>query len=154
MSEKERVGMPNLQYQKGRTFEHKVSRWLADRGMAVVRSAGSAGDHKIDLIAFAPDGRVLIIQCKINDGLIAPGEWNRLVEIATWSAGGQLPQPQWRVTVPLVAMRSPVRAKPGAGWAPRFMRLADVKIPRSRTWPWKMYDAVHGRDFDDSSDQG
>lgn len=147
--------MPNIQYRKGRAFEHRVSYWLAERGMAVVRSAGSAGDHKIDLTAFAPDGRVLIIQCKINDGLISPGEWNRLVEIARWS----VPSP-WQhladngAVVPLVAMRSPVRARPGVGWAPRFLRLADVKVPRSHNRPWKLYDAAHGRDIDDTSDQG
>lgn len=146
--------MPNIQYRKGRTFEHKVSRWLAERGMAVVRSAGSAGDHKIDLTAFAPDGRVLIIQCKINDGMVSPGEWNRLVQIAGWSHEDLYGKLTGWPVVPLVAMRSPVRARPGAGWAPRFMRLADVKVPRSHNRPWKLYDAAHGRDIDDTSDQG
>lgn len=138
--------MPNKQYRSGATFERKVAEWLSGRAMAVVRAAGSKGAGKMDLVAFAPDGRVLIIQCKTT-GLIGPAEWNRLVEVATWSAGGQLPNPQWRVTVPLVAMRGPT-ARPGQGWAPRFMRLADVKVPRSRNRPWRLYDAVHGRDLD------
>lgn len=140
--------MPNYRYQQGRQFETKVGGWLAERGMAVVRAAGSKGAGKMDLVAFAPDGRVLVIQCKTT-GDIGPGEWNRLVEVAMWSAGGQLPDPRWRVTVPLVAMRG-VRAKPGQGWTPEFRRLAAPKVPRSHARPWKLYDAVHGTDLDET----
>lgn len=141
--------MPNYRYNQGRQFETKTAGFLADAGMAVVRAAGSKGAGKMDLVAFAPDGRVMIIQCKAT-GAISPGEWNRLVEVATWSAGGQLPHPQWRVTVPLVAMRGE-RAKAGQPWTPRFMRLAEPKVPRSRTFPWKVYDAVHGCDVEPTS---
>jgi hypothetical protein len=146
--------MPNIQYQAGAGFERKTAQWLADQGMAVIRAAGSKGAGKMDLVAFAPDGRVLIIQCKAT-GSISPGEWNRLVEVAGWATmpGLSATYATWPV-VPLVAMRSPVRAKPGAGWSPRFMRLAEPKIPRSRTWPWRMYDAAHGRDIDGTPDQG
>lgn len=138
--------MPNYQYQRGTAFERKVSDFLAELGMAVVRAAGSKGAGKMDLVAFAPDGRVLIVQCKIT-GEIGPGEWNRLYEVAGWSPAGER---GWLSdhdpVVPLVAMRGD-RAKPGQPWTPRFMRLAESKVPRSRTRPWVMYDAAHGRDF-------
>lgn len=137
--------MPN-HYANGTQFERKVSGSLADVGMAVVRAAGSKGAGKMDLVAFAPDGRVLIIQCKAT-GAISPGEWSRLVEVAGWATRMGLPGGQ--TVVPLVAMRGP-RAKPGQPWTPRFLRLAESKVPRSRNWPWKLYDAVHGRDLDDA----
>lgn len=141
--------MPNKQYVAGRLFEQNVARWLAEHGLAVVRAAGSKGAGKMDLVAFAADGRILIIQCKAT-GAITPGEWNRLMEISRWHRNVE---DGWSVggceagVVPLVAMRGP-RAMNGQGWAPRFLRLADVKVPRSRAWPWKVYDAVHGRDVD------
>jgi hypothetical protein len=149
--------MANVHYRAGTSFERKVSEYLAEHEMAVVRAAGSKGAGKMDLVAFAPDGRVLIIQCKAT-GKISPGEWNRLVEVSRfgywrWIDDLSTDPADWPV-VPLVAMRSPTRAKPGAGWAPRLMRLADYKIPRSRTRPWKVYDVAHGRDIEDASDQG
>lgn len=151
--------MPNYRYQQGRQFELKVAACLAEiGGMAVVRAAGSKGAGKMDLVAFAPDGRVLIVQCKTT-GKISPGEWNRVVEIAGWmndplgefSASHHpfAPAP----CVPLVAMRGD-RAKPGQPWMPCFMRLAGPKIPRSRDWPWVVYDAVHGHDIADDSGSG
>jgi hypothetical protein len=150
--------MPNIRYQSGTAFERKTLDWLTGRGMAVVRAAGSKGAGKMDLVAFAPDGRVLIIQCKAT-GAISPAEWNRLVEIAGWIddpldefSASHHPYPP-SVCVPLVAMRGP-RAKPGDGWSPRFCRLADVKVPRSRTWPWKLYDAEHGSDLGDAPGPG
>lgn len=145
--------MPNYRYNQGRQFETKVSRWLADRGLAVMRAAGSKGTGKMDLVAFSPDGRVLIVQCKTT-GQISPAEWNRLVEIAGWSPSGER---GWSAdhdqVVPLVAMRGE-RAKPGQEWAPRFMRLAEPKVPRSRIWPWKLYDAEHGYDLGESNAPG
>jgi hypothetical protein len=145
--------MPNIHYRAGTLFERKTGDWLAERGMAVVRAAGSKGAGKMDLVAFAPDGRVLIIQCKAT-GQISPGEWNRLVEVAGWSFEELYGKPTGWPVVPLVVMRSPIRARPGAGWSPLFRRLAEPKIPRSRNWPWKVYDAVHGRDIEDIVDQG
>lgn len=143
--------MPNYRYNQGRQFETKVSRWLADRGLAVMRAAGSKGTGKMDLVAFSPDGRVLIVQCKTT-GQISPVEWNRLVEIAGWpSQVRAIDEPD--VVVPLVAMRGE-RAKPGQEWAPQFMRLAGPKVPRSRNWPWKLYDAEHGCDFSESNAPG
>lgn len=147
--------MPNYHYNQGRQFETKTAGFLADAGMAVVRAAGSRGAGKMDLVAFAPDGRVLIIQCKAT-GAISPGEWNRLVEVAGWiddpldefSASHHPCAPT--VCVPLVAMRGD-RAKAGQPWTPRFMRLAEPKVPRSRTFPWKVYDAVHGCDVEPTS---
>jgi hypothetical protein len=146
--------MPNYRYNQGRQFETKVSGWLADRGLAVVRAAGSKGTGKMDLVAFSPDGRVLIIQCKTT-GAISPAEWNRLVEVAGWSleVGGLYGKPAGWPVVPLVAMRGE-RAKPGQDWTPRFMRLAESKIPRSRNWPWKLYDAEHGCDLDGTDAPG
>lgn len=147
--------MPNYHYNQGRQFETKTAGFLADTGMAVVRAAGSKGAGKMDLVAFAPDGRVLIIQCKAT-GAISPGEWNRLVEVAGWIDG---PLSEFSashhpyaptVCVPLVAMRGE-RAKPGTPWTPRFKRLAESKVPRSRTFPWKVYDAVHGCDVEPTS---
>lgn len=139
--------MPNYHYNQGRQFETKTAGFLAEAGMAVVRAAGSKGAGKMDLVAFAPDGRVLIIQCKAT-GAISPGEWNRLVEVAGWGLPGVgRPVPH---VVPLVAMRGD-RAKAGQPWTPRFMRLAEPKVPRSRTFPWKVYDAVHGCDVEPTS---
>lgn len=147
--------MPNYRYNQGRQFETKVSGWLADRGLAVVRAAGSKGAGKMDLVAFSPDGRVLIIQCKTT-GAISPAEWNRLVEVAEWSH--EAPNRPARFigrepVVPLVAMRGD-RAKPGQPWTPRFLRLAEPKIPRSHNWPWKLYDAEYGRDLSESNAPG
>lgn len=136
--------MPNIHYRAGTAFERKTRQWLADHGAAVVRAAGSKGTGKMDLVAFMPDGRILIIQCKAT-GDISPGEWNRLVEIAGWGPN-QHDGSGWPIKIPLVAMWGD-RAKPGQPWAPRLMRLADVKVPRSRTRPWVLYDAVHGRDL-------
>lgn len=143
--------MPNYRYNQGRQFETKVSRWLADRGLAVMRAAGSKGTGKMDLVAFSPDGRVLIIQCKTT-GQISPAEWNRLVEVAGWAPWAR-PAPVRPFVIPLVAMRGE-RARPGQEWAPRFMRLAEPKVPRSRIWPWKLYDAEHGCDFSESNAPG
>lgn len=137
--------MPNYHYNQGRQFETKAAGFLADAGMAVVRAAGSRGAGKMDLVAFAPDGRVLIIQCKAT-GSISPGEWNRLVEVAGWAPWAR-PAPVRPFVIPLVAMRGD-RAKAGQPWTPRFMRLAEPKVPRSRTFPWKVYDAVHGCDVE------
>lgn len=142
--------MPNYRYNQGRQFEQKVAGFLADAGLAVVRAAGSKGTGKMDLVAFVPDGRVLVVQCKTT-GVISPAEWNRLVEVSRWHLAES---DGWIVggcplgVVPLVAMRGE-RAKPGAPWTPRFMRLAEPKIPRSRSWPWKVYDAAHGTDLSD-----
>lgn len=143
--------MPNIHYRAGTAFERKVLGFLADRGMVVSRAAGSKGAGKMDLVAFTPDGRVLIIQCK-QTGQIRPAEWNRLYEVAAWSMtemGGGLRS--WPV-VPLVAMTGP-RAKPGQPWTPRFMRLAEPKVPRSRTFPWIAYDVIHGCDISEATDR-
>lgn len=141
--------MPNYAYDRGTAFERKVAEFLAapGRDMAVMRAAGSKGAGKMDLVAFAPDGRVLIVQCKIT-GIIAPAEWNRLWEISGWSRPA--PYNVCAGVVPLVAMRREERAQPGQGWAPRFMRIDGPKVPRSRQRPWYVYDVAHGRDVLDA----
>lgn len=48
-------------YQKGRAFEQKVSRYLRERGIWVIRSAGSKG--AADLVAWT-SGRRVLLQCK------------------------------------------------------------------------------------------
>ncbi len=69
-------------YDKGTRFEHKVRKALIADGYTVIRSAGSKGDHKIDLSAMKP-GDQLFIQCK-SDGAISPAEWDRIFEVASW----------------------------------------------------------------------
>lgn len=144
--------MPNIHYRAGTAFERRTLGFLADHGMAVTRAAGSKGAGKMDLVAFSSDGRVLIIQCKAT-GVIGPGEWNRLYEVASWAPTVQVAERAWRdVVVPLVAMTGP-RAKPGQPWTPRFVRLAEPKVPRSRTFPWVAYDAVHGCDIGEATNR-
>jgi Holliday junction resolvase len=71
-----------VSYKQGRGFEWKVRNDLEENGYAVVRAAGSKGKTKIDLIALKP-GQALFIQAK-RDGTLPPGEWDRLVDVASW----------------------------------------------------------------------
>lgn len=71
-----------MSYKQGRGFEWKVRNDLEENGYAVVRAAGSKGKTKIDLIALKP-GQALFIQAK-RAGTLPPGEWDRLVDVASW----------------------------------------------------------------------
>lgn len=87
-------------YQAGRAFEHKCRDHLRGEGYEVLRSAGSK--TKIDLVALKP-GQQLLVQCK-RDGVIAPAEWDRLLEIASWVAA-----------IPVLAVNGP-RGRGVAYW--------------------------------------
>lgn len=50
----------------GSEFERLVARLLTRDGYAKVRNPGGAGDLGADVIALAPDGRRLVVQCKRN----------------------------------------------------------------------------------------
>lgn len=69
-------------YATGTRFEHKVRDHLTGNGYEVIRAAGSKGASKVDLVAFKP-GQLLFIQCK-RGGVLSPGEWDRIVEVAGW----------------------------------------------------------------------
>lgn len=52
-------------YAKGRAFEQEVSRYLREKGIWVIRSAGSKG--AADLVAWY-GGRRALLQCKFGSG--------------------------------------------------------------------------------------
>lgn len=79
------AGEARGKYRKGTAFERKIRDQLHEAGYAVARGAGSKGSSKADLVAFSPHGPVLIIQAKTN-GIISEAEWNRIYEVALWSA--------------------------------------------------------------------
>jgi Holliday junction resolvase len=63
-------------YDRGASFERKVSAALADDGYVVCRVAASKGTF--DLVALKP-GQVLLVQCKLSGPpALRPGEWNAL----------------------------------------------------------------------------
>lgn len=70
--------MPNAQYRAGQkvayalTGNGKKPGELRANGYQCMMSAGSKGDHKIDIIAWKP-GERLAIQCKV-DGYLPPRE--------------------------------------------------------------------------------
>jgi len=55
--------MPYSAYQRGRLFEYRVKRELEALGLIVFRFAKSA---PFDLIAFAPNGRIYLVECKLG----------------------------------------------------------------------------------------
>lgn len=69
-------------YAKGARFEHKVIAALEKAGFTCIRSAGSKGDSKIDVIAIRP-GALLFVQCK-TDGTLRKSEWDRILEVSRW----------------------------------------------------------------------
>lgn len=73
------------EYQRGTAFERKIRDALHAAGYAVARGAGSKGSSKADLVAFSPHGKILLIQAKTN-GIISESEWDRLYDVALWSA--------------------------------------------------------------------
>lgn len=54
--------MPNTNYNSGRKFEYRRMKELRAGGWEVLRTAGSHGPW--DLVAIAPDGSAVFIQCK------------------------------------------------------------------------------------------
>lgn len=79
------AGEARGKYRKGTAFERKIRDSLHSAGYAVARGAGSKGTSKADLVAFGPHGQILIIQAK-TDGRISADEWNRLYDVALYSA--------------------------------------------------------------------
>lgn len=80
-------------YAHGAVFERTVRHALEEDGYSVLRSAGSKGDSKVDLVAFKP-GQILFVQCKLN-GLCPPSERSRVREVSGWV--GALPIVAYRV---------------------------------------------------------
>lgn len=116
--------MANAKYIKGSTFERAVAIFLRERiNAAVVKAAGSKGEAKADLVAFVPDGRVLLIQCKATDPKLGPDEWNALYRVSRWN----------HLAVALVA------TKGARGQGPTFYSLDRPRKARSRDWPWSHY---------------
>lgn len=103
-------------YHSGRRFEWLVRDHLAENGYSVMRTAGSKGDAKVDLIAIKP-GQQLYVQCKTS-ARIDPAEWDRLVEVSSWNGA-----------LPIVA------SKGGRGEGIHYQRLLGPKVPRARTQP-------------------
>lgn len=60
-------------YNRGRNFEYRVMRDMESHGYYPVRSAGSKSPA--DIYAFAHDGELVFIQCKLH-GSIGVDEWN------------------------------------------------------------------------------
>lgn len=85
----------NSNYNAGRAFEYKTKKAWEQAGYTVIRSAGSHGPA--DLVAFCPDCKVYLIQCKrvktradarkviasvTRDRAFPPGDhWFRVVEV-------------------------------------------------------------------------
>jgi Holliday junction resolvase len=132
-------------YVSGRAFEYRIIKALHAAGYAVARGAGSKGSTKADVIAFSPHGGILIIQAK-HDGKISADEWNRLYDVASWSAktvasgwsgADSTGVIEFRPVVPLIAYTDPrgrivmdeltgerVRGKPMMNRAPFDWRCA------------------------------
>jgi hypothetical protein len=79
------AGQARGKYRKGTAFERKIRDALHEAGYAVARGAGSKGSSKADLVAFGPQGAILVIQAKTN-GVISASEWDRLYDVAMYSA--------------------------------------------------------------------
>lgn len=114
--------MPNRGYEKGVRLERRVMEDMSKAGWRCVRAAGSKGETKADVVAFHPDGRMALIQCKA-DGKISPGEWNTIYTVAGFCRGGLA-----------------LLASTDARGRLVYERLDDRKIPRSRTRPCTVYD--------------
>jgi Holliday junction resolvase len=84
-------------YARGRAFEYRCRNELRAKGYTVIRSAQSKGCA--DLVALTagvharageyPESVVLLVQCKLGAGAVAPGEWNALY--LTAEAAGAIP---------------------------------------------------------------
>lgn len=103
-------------YADGTRFERKVRVHLAGNGYEVIRAAGSKGGTKADLVALKP-GQLLLIQCK-RAGILPPGEWDRLVQVAGWVGA-----------LPLLAANGPL------GRGVTYTRLCGPKLRGRRTQP-------------------
>ena len=66
-------------YQRGYNFEYRCRKELESKGFFVVRSAGSKGPA--DLVAIR-EGKVLLVQCKLDEGLINAKERDKLLDVA------------------------------------------------------------------------
>lgn len=123
--------MPNRHYEKGVRFERKIIEDLAGNeekdlpglGYSVMRSAGSKGSHKLDLVAFHFDLPMMLIQAK-EDGKIGKDEWDRVYEVAGWYPAS---------CVPVVA----VNGLKGRGV--RYYRLDGPRIHYGRVQPFRTY---------------
>ncbi len=76
-------------YANGRAFEYATRDRLAGDGYDVLRSAGSKGAHKVDVLAVKP-GQVLFVQCK-RSGKLPPAERVALLRLASHLPGIGLP---------------------------------------------------------------
>lgn len=123
MSEVAAYGKIKNKYAKGARFEHKVMEDLEALGYSVVRSAGSKGGHKLDLVAFHPDMPMMLIQCKTG-GSISKEEWDRVLAVAGWYPG---------VCVPVLASNGP------NGRGVTYLRLEGQRIPYARVQPASTY---------------
>lgn len=79
--------MPVSNYVRGRAFEYRVRDDLRKRGYVVIRSAQSKGSA--DLVAIRQSTSdpsmshwILLVQCKLSTGAVAPKEWNALYGLA------------------------------------------------------------------------
>lgn len=136
--------MPNRQYEQGTRFERKVRDDLHSRGFTVLRSAGSKGESKVDLVAVKPGigfhppmneieiigenetkcschNEHLWIQCK-RTGTIPPEEWNTLFMWAGYAG-----------TTPILA------ENPSNGRGIIYWELTDVNKPYTRVKPKSLY---------------
>ncbi len=111
-------------YAKGTRFEHKVRDNLESLGYSVIRSAGSKGDSKVDLVAFHPAYPLMLVQCK-TDGKISKAEWDRVHEVAGWY------EPR---AVAVLASNGP------KGRGVTFTRIVGKRVPYARSQPCTPYD--------------
>lgn len=116
--------MGNPQYEKGVRLERKVQVDLAEHGWLTIRAAGSKGDTKADLVAFHPDGRMLLIQVKYSKAITTP-EWNRIYQVAGWCHA-----------TAIVASNGP------KGRGVTYEEITGARVPRSRNWPSRVYDVT------------
>jgi len=123
--------MTSTAYRRGAAFENRVKDDMEDAGYYVMRSAGSQG--VADLIALdmlLPAERPVMIQCKLDTGVMSVDAWNRFLDVAVLCGA-----------VPLLAMEDP---KPLRNYS--FMEIRIRRMPRSSIKPWRPWCLDAGRD--------
>ena len=124
---RKRTLTPRRRYAGGADFERQTRDVLIEDGYDVVRSAGSKGSHKIDLVAFKA-GHVLFVQCKRN-GTLPPAERVALLRMAGLLPGVALPvlayKPSARGGVAFAALTGP-GPRDRRAWTPDMARVASI----------------------------
>lgn len=66
-------------YLKGARFERRVKKYLEEKGYLVIRAAGS---KPFDLVGIK-DGKAIVLECKVAEGILKKTELERLIMMVT-----------------------------------------------------------------------